>query len=221
MATIPQQYRNFQTESTNESANRSPLQLALIYYMGEGQEVPFFINHDWLRALTTFATSGVVNPNTVGGFGPIVVDDSAEPPAIYTIEPKPDCGPDDTDRYERVYRGSTAQLGCWTCSIDQEIRGGSAADGVGGPWGTGGLTGPDTSPGNGENLPPPIVSNAVTTYGASAANQNSVNAITLNSQASIAINGRIETNGQPAATEQQIVEQMFPNKLPTYLQGIA
>ena len=218
MATIPSQYRNFQTPPVKELANLSSLQLALLHYMREGQEVPFFINHDWLRALTTFADSGIVRPTTVGGFGPVIVKGNV----IYTIEPKPDCGPDDTDRYEEVYRGTiTNQSEYWTGSFDQVIRGGSAADGAGGIWATGGLNGPDTSPGNGENLPPPIYSNSVTEYGAPITQANSVTVLACNIQANIALNGRTEVNGQPALSETQIVQEMFNGNVAVYVQGVA
>lgn len=214
---IPSQYRNFQTPPVNELANLSPLQLALIHYMRDGQEVPFFINHDWLRALTTFADSGIITPQQVGGFGPVIIDDG-NPPNVYTIEPKPDCGPDDVDRFENVQITLALEEGRWIGSIDQLVRGGSACNGAGGPWATGGLTGPDTSPGNGEDLPPPIYSNAVAQYGIPNAN-SSVN-LYLNQQASIVIAGRIETNGIPAKTESEISQELFQNNIPVYLQGL-
>jgi len=217
---IPSQYRNFQTPPVNELANLSPLQLALIYYMREGQEVPFFINHDWLRALTTFADSGIISPDQVGGSGPIVIDNTVNPPKVFTIEPKPDCGPDDTDRYEKVER-SIPPIKYWVGEFLDVVRGGSAADGAGGPWATGGLNGPDTSPGNGADLPPPIYSDAVTQYGAPAADINSPIVLNLNQQAAIVTSGRTETNGVPAKTETEITQELFQNNIPVYLQGIA
>ncbi len=216
---IPSQYRNFQTPPVGELANLSPLQLALIHYMRDGQEVPFFINHDWLRALTTFADSGIIAPADVGGFGPVIIDDTESSPQIYTIEPKPDCGPDETDRYENVrVDAGLLKPDMWVGSIDQLVRGGSVCDGAGGPWGTGGLSGPNTSPDNGVDLPPPIYANAVSQFGFT--NTSSPLSLQLNEQASIVLAGRTETNGVPAKTETEIAQELFQNNIPVYVQGI-
>jgi hypothetical protein len=180
MASIPKQYSSFQNLPDNLLGGLSPLQLAAAYYMIQGQQVPFFVNHDWLRALRVFCDSGIVDPKRVGGTGPVVVkgDD------VYTIERAPDCGPDETDRTDLVYRGKINNLpvSVWRSGSDQVVRGGSAANGSGGPWGTGGITGPSPDPGNSVGQPDPIVSNVAATYSISESEQNYVLQLIQNSE---------------------------------------
>lgn len=147
---VPSQYRSFQNRPTNQDAGISVLQPALLYYMTQGQQIPFFINKDWLLALKTFCDSGIVNPRQIGGNGPVIVENNQ----VYTIEPRPNCGPDETDRYENVYRGTISTLQTTNnikynvAVVPTVVRGGSAANGLGGPWGTGGIDGPDPTPTN-------------------------------------------------------------------------
>jgi hypothetical protein len=169
MASIPKQYSNFQNLPDNLLGGLSPLQLAAAYYMIQGQQVPFFVNHDWLRALRVYCDSGIVNPRQVGGSGPVVVkgDD------VYTIERAPDCGPDETERTELVYKGKINNLPvtAWRSGSDLVVRGGSAANGAGGPWATGGITGPSPVPGNSVDQPDPLVSNLAAVYSISQVEQ--------------------------------------------------
>lgn len=165
MATIPSQYQN--NTPNKQDANLSPLQLAAAYFMDQGQQTPFFINHDFLKELKTFADSGIVTPDKVGipaALSVIVEDDK-----VYVIRAASDCGPDGTNRYEKVLVGpkSTVLVNSWQFG-SSTIRGGSAANGGGGPWGTGGLTSQDPTPNNSVNREPDIVSNVYTTYGVTA-----------------------------------------------------
>ena len=170
MSSIPNQYKGFQNLPDNLIGGLSPLQLAANYYMVQGQQVPFFINHDWLRALRVYCDSGILNPRQVGGTGPVIVKDNT----VYTIERAPDCGPNDFDRTELVNRGSidNISISVWKSGSDQVIRGGSAANGSGGPWGTGGITGPSPVPGNSVDQPTPVVSNVASAYAASSTNDS-------------------------------------------------
>lgn len=170
MSTVPSQYSGFQNLPENQLGGLSPLQLAATYYMVEGKQVPFFINHDWLRSLNVFCNSGILDPKTVGGNGPVVVkgDD------IYTIENASDCGPDEKNRTELVYRGKASNLNIsvWQNTGDTVIRGGSAANGAGGPWGTGGVSGPSPDPGNSVGQPEPLVSNIAAEYSTTTTQQS-------------------------------------------------
>lgn len=69
--------------------NPSPLELTLIDYLNQGQTLPFFVNTDWLRELQVFSNSGIIDPASIGGNGPIIMIGED----IFTIEPRPDCGP--------------------------------------------------------------------------------------------------------------------------------
>jgi hypothetical protein len=53
------------------------------------------------------------------------------------------------------------------------VRGGSAANGAGGPWGTGGLTSQDPTPNNGVDRQPDIVTNLDATYGTNVSTSTS------------------------------------------------
>lgn len=159
---IPPQYQT--TSPTIQNANLSPLQLAASYYMAQGQQTPFFVNHDWLRALSAYADSGLITPASVGvpeGLSVVAEEDS-----IYVIRKAPDCGPEE-NRYEKVYVGTRNQVapGSWSFN-GMVIRGGSAANGAGGPWGTGGLSSQDPTPGNSVDRQPNIVGNIITQYSA-------------------------------------------------------
>jgi len=216
MATfIPQQYKGFQTPPVNEISGLSPLQLALLYYVQQGQQSPFFVNRDWLQALKTFADSGVVNSSVIGGSGPIVTrgDD------VYTIEPKPDCGPDDTDRYDLMYKGKVSNLfpdnEFWRCSPDQLVRGGSSADGAGGPWATGGIDGPASNPVNGVNRPDPVYANVVSAYALPTDTTNSALYNYLQQQALTTI-ADVDAN----KSFEEIQTDLFGNNRPMYIQGM-
>lgn len=133
--------------------NPSPLEFALLDFLNKGQQLPFFLNTEWLQALQVFGNSGITDPTSIGGSGPVIMIDDD----IFTIEPKPDCGPDDTDRYENVFRGKVDSLfppdKFFKFNLDGCIRGGSCANGAGGPWATGGLVGPDVNPYNSAEYP--------------------------------------------------------------------
>lgn len=165
MASIPNQYKGFQNLPTDLLGGLSPLQLAAAYYMIQGQQIPFFVNHDWLRALRVYCDSGIVDPKIVGGTGAVVVENNN----VYTIERAPDCGPDEVERTELVYRGPVAALpiDVWQAGLIEVIRGGSAANGAGGPWATGGIVGASPVPGNSVGQPDPTVSNVSSAYGIS------------------------------------------------------
>lgn len=173
MASIPKQYSGFQNLPENLLGGLSPLQLAAAYYMIQGQQVPFFINHDWLRALRVYCDSGILDPKVVGGTGPVVVENDN----IYTIERAPDCGPDEVERTELVYRLPVTELpvNVWQAGSVEVVRGGSAANGAGGPWGTGGITGASPVPGNSVGQPDPTISNIAAAYGITVSEQSLVN----------------------------------------------
>ena len=162
MSLIPKQYSNFLNKPENLQGGLSPLQLAAIYYMIEGKQIPFFINHAWLKALNVYCNSGILDPKQVGATGPVVVKEDK----IYSIETAPDCGPDEKNRTEEMYRGEISSLNVpvWRAGTNTVIRGGSAANGVGGPWGTGGIVSPSPNPGNSTDLPDPVVSNVEAAY---------------------------------------------------------
>lgn len=165
MATLPDQYQN--NTPTKETANMSPLQLAAAYYMDQGQQTPFFINHDFLREMTTFLDTGIITPASVGvpaGLSVVVEDNN-----VYVIRQAENCGPIETDRFEKTLVGpiSTVNPDAWTFGAIT-VRGGSAANGAGGPWATGGLTSQDPTPNNSVNRAPDIVTNVTATYGATS-----------------------------------------------------
>lgn len=163
---IPSQYQN--NTPAIDNGNLSPLQIAAAYYMDQGQQIPFFINHEFLRQLTVFASSGVVNPSQVpyvqSGLAVVVKNDD-----VYVQRLAENCGPNEFARYELVYIGKKYDIlpDSWTFG-GTLVRGGSAATGGGGPWGTGGLTSPDPTPNNGVDRQPDIVSNTSAVYGATA-----------------------------------------------------
>jgi len=142
---IPRQYLNNSPQIT--IANLSPLQLAAAYYMDQGQQIPFFVNQEFLRQMTTFASSGLITPEMVSVPGIAVVLKGDD---VYVQRRAADCGPDETDRYEYVYAGTKQDL---------------LPNGAGGPWGTGGLTSQDPTPNNGVDRQPDIVTNVTATYG--------------------------------------------------------
>jgi hypothetical protein len=165
MSSTPIQYQN--NLPTKKDANLSPLQLAAAYYMDQGQQTPFFINHEFLKELKTFMDSGIITPPAVGVPGGISV--VVENNQVYVIRRASDCGPEETDRYEKVSVGpiGTVAPSTWTFNAIT-VRGGSAANGAGGPWGTGGLTSQDPTPENSVNREPNIVTNVYATYGATS-----------------------------------------------------
>lgn len=159
--TIPVQYRN--NIPTADTANLSPLQLAAAYYMDQGKQTPFFVNHDFLKEFTTFIDSGIVTPDKVKvpGLSVISIEE-----AIYVIRSAQDCGAD-TERFEKVFVGNRTEVVPNTWGFNGvTVRGGSAANGAGGPWGTGGLNSQDPTPNNSVNRQPDIISNLFTAYGA-------------------------------------------------------
>jgi hypothetical protein len=148
---------------TKQDANLSPLQPAISYYMAQGQQTPFFVNHDFLRQLTVFADSGIVTPAKVNVPAGIAV--IAEGDDIYVIRGAQDCGAD-INRYEKIYVGKRDDVAPQSWSFTGiTVRGGSAAGGAGGPWGTGGLTSQDPTPNNSVNRQPDIISNLLAAYG--------------------------------------------------------
>lgn len=173
MADIPSQYSGFLNTPQNQTGGLSPLQLAAMYYMVQGQQVPFFVNHDWLRALRVYCDSGILDPKVVGGSGPVVVDNGN----VFTIEAAPDCGPDEKDRTELVFRGNLSSLPItvWQTGPVEVVRGGSTANGAGGPWATGGILGSSPVPGNSVGQPEPQVSNIAATYSISVSQKDLIN----------------------------------------------
>jgi hypothetical protein len=201
MSTIPKQYQGFLTPPENAQGGLSPLQLAATYYMIEGQQVPFFINHQWLKALNVFCNSGILDPKQVNGQGPVVVKGTINAD-VYTIENKPDCGPDEKNRTEEIYRGKidSFNIPIWRSGPGEVIRGGSAANGTGGPWATGGIVGPSPDPLNSLDQPAPLVSNLSAAYGLPPG----ANAWVLES-----INNPVGFNAN-----------VFGNNTPVYIQGL-
>lgn len=173
---LPPQYSGFLTRTPNEVGNLSPLQIAAAYYMDQGQQIPFFINNEWLRALNIFCNSGLVTPRSLG----IAVDDNEAYLSIilvgddvYLQRKAPDCGPEEIDRYDQIYLGTRQALlpNSWT-SAGPVVRGGSSANGVGGPWATGGLDGPSPTPLNGVDRPPAVFANISIAYASNTINRD-------------------------------------------------
>lgn len=143
---IPSQYLN--NTYTKQDAGLSPLQLAAAYYMDTGQQIPFFINYDFLRELKVYADSGCINPAALGV--PDGLSVVAQGQAVYVLRQAPDCGPDDTNRTELVFVGNINQIpvaNAWYFG-GTTIRGGSAACGGGGPYGNGGILNATGAPDN-------------------------------------------------------------------------
>jgi hypothetical protein len=156
----PAQY--LQVTPTKEKANLSPLQIAASYYMDEGQQTPFFINHELLRQLTVFSSSAQLTPEQVGLDGLSFIQRDGN---VYLFREAPECGPDGGARYEDILVGTVEEIAPESWSFDSiTVRGGSAADGGGGPWGTGGLSSQDPTPNNGVDRSPDIVPNIRTAY---------------------------------------------------------
>lgn len=167
MATVPAQYQNYlNTNNIPQTGGLSPLQIAAVYYMNEGQQIPFFINQEFLQQVKIFASSGLVTPAEVNLPGLAIVERNEQ---IFLQRIAQDCGPDEQpQRTEEVLLGSTASYqskNWWYSGSAVVIRGGTAATGVGGPWGTGGLAGPSPVPQNAIQPTPPLVSNLDATYG--------------------------------------------------------
>lgn len=184
MTVIQQQYRSFLNPPQNQIGNLSPLQVAAAYYMDQGQQIPFFINNEWLVALNIFCNSGILTPQSLGSdvsqsnldrydYSSGVLSIIDQDGALYLQRRAPDCGPDDVDRYDQIYIGQRQDLfpNSWTAG-GPIVRGGSAANGVGGPWGTGGIDGPSPTPLNGVDRPPPIYSNISTSYASTTTNRD-------------------------------------------------
>ena len=165
-STIPNQFAG--TTPNIDKGNLSPLQLAAAYYLNQGIDIPFFINAAFVEQFKIFCTSGQVTPaNIAAPAGSISVISRGND--IYVQKTAPDCGPDEIDRYEEIYIGTRNSVAPDSWSFDGTlVRGGSVAQGAGGPWGTGGLTSQDPTPNNGEDRDPDIVSNVFVTYGVSA-----------------------------------------------------
>lgn len=148
MATIPPQYLN--NEYNREDANLSPLQLAAAYYMDTGQQIPFFINYDFLRELKVYADSGYITPADLGYPGPENISVVAQGQDIYILRQAADCGPDGINRTELVFVGNLTNIpidNVWTFG-GMTVRGGSLASGGGGPYGTGGVLNATGAPDN-------------------------------------------------------------------------
>lgn len=162
---IPAQFLNKNPQSSDTTL--SSLQLAASYYMVQGQQVPFFVNHDFLRECKTFFDSGIITPLAVGV--PDGLSVVAKGDAISVIRRAQDCGVDE-NRYEEVFVGNRGDIlpNSWSFT-GITIRGGSVANGAGGPWGTGGLSSQDPTPNNSVNRQPDIVTNLTAAYGANAA----------------------------------------------------
>ena len=163
--TIPTQFAG--STPAIETGNLSPLQLAAAYYLNQGIDIPFFVNAAFLEQFKIFCNSGQVTPaNIAAPAGSISVVSRGD--NIYVQRTAPDCGPDEIDRYEEIYVGTRNSVVPGSWSFDGTlVRGGSVAQGAGGPWGTGGLTSQDPTPNNGEDREPDIVSNVFSTYSTS------------------------------------------------------
>lgn len=94
---IPRQYLNNSPQIA--IANLSPLQLAAAYYMDQGQQIPFFINQEFLRQMTTFASSGIITPEMISVPGISVVLQGND---VYVQRRAADCGPDETEDRKSV-----------------------------------------------------------------------------------------------------------------------
>jgi hypothetical protein len=162
-STIPTQFAG--TTPNIDKGNLSPLQLAAAYYMNQGIDIPFFVNAAFLEQFKIFCTSGQVTPANISApSGAISVISKGD--AIYIQRQAPDCGPDEIDRYEEIYIGQRNDIAPNSWSFNGTlVRGGSVAQGAGGPWGTGGLTSQDPTPNNGVDRQPDIVTNVNVAYG--------------------------------------------------------
>lgn len=163
--TIPPQFRG--TTPNIEQGNLSPLQLAAAYYLNQGADIPFFVNGNFLQAFKVFCHTGQVTAaNIATPPGTIAVISKGDD--IYVQRTAPDCGPDEVDRYDEVFLGPRSVVAPNSWSFDGTlVRGGSVAQGAGGPWGTGGLTSQDPTPNNGADRQPDIVTNVNVAYGTS------------------------------------------------------
>lgn len=116
-------------------------------------------------------------------------------------------------RYDNIFRGKIDSLfppnKFFKFNLDGIIRGGSASNGAGGPWATGGLNGPNTNPGNSTAYAVPIVANIETYYSAPETDTTSQPVLILNQQASMVLN------------DEDLQTVFFKTNLPVYMQGLA
>lgn len=116
-------------------------------------------------------------------------------------------------RIGQEYIGKTENLfptkTFYRSDLDQTIRGGSSANGAGGPWATGGLSGPSPVPGNAVNTVPPVVSDITTFYEL----QDQQKASTANIQAAALVD---KSHSDP-----EVLKSLFGSAWPVYHQGLA
>jgi len=117
--TTPNVYLNFTPSIT--TGGLTALQLALASYLVDGNSPPLFPNENFLTEMKTFADSSPLSPATVDlqtgnprepdiapgltGIAYVSIGDD-----IYLIRHAQDCGPDEVNRYEKIYVGNKAQV---------------------------------------------------------------------------------------------------------------
>ena len=155
---VPSSYANVVPSA--DTSGITPLHIALANTMTgapiNASNSPILVNKAFLDTMTVYVDSGVLSP-TVYESRPstkLTFDASdlqgysyvAEGQDVYLYRRAPDCG-EDENRTEKVLIGNissiSAQLGRILFTYyGSLVRGGSAASGAGGPYGTGGLTSP-------------------------------------------------------------------------------
>ena len=139
--TIPNVYLNFTPTITK--GGLTALQLALASYMVDGNTPPLFPNENFLAEMQAFADSSPLSPATFdlhtglprkpdiapGITGIAYVSIGTD---IYLLRQAQDCGPNERDRYEKIYVGKTAQVAEGSFSYyGGIIENGSTAQGSG------------------------------------------------------------------------------------------
>ena len=99
--TIPAAFQG--TTPTITEGGLSPLQLALANYLIQGVTIPFFINQGFIDSAKTFTTTSIVP-------APFGATYTSSGDNIYLVRPAPDCGPDETNRFDRILVGTRANI---------------------------------------------------------------------------------------------------------------
>lgn len=112
--TIPSTYTNL--TPTQTVGGLTPLQLALANYLTTGATPPFGVNQDFLASINKFADSGMMSPTAYDQRTGLPKKPEILPDVfaiaylttgndVYLLRAAQDCGPDETDRVEKVYIG--------------------------------------------------------------------------------------------------------------------
>lgn len=138
---IPNPYRG--NIPTLPPAGLTSYQLALADQLVKGTTPPFGVNPAFIKAMNTFASSKLLTPATINPKTGAMVQPPIAPGVagtayvvignlVHVIRQAQDCGPDETERYEKVAVENVANVAIRTWQYYGESQpNGSAATGTG------------------------------------------------------------------------------------------